>query len=513
MIPKPLILMILDGWGLSNCCEGNAVAEACPRNFQSFWENYPHTCLEASGLKVGLPAGLMGNSEVGHLNMGAGRVVYQEITRISKAIEDGDFYKNTELNKAVDFALNSNGALHLLGLVSDGGVHSTMEHIYGLLRLAKNKGLDKVFVHAFLDGRDVPPASALDYIESLETTMQEIGVGRVATVIGRYYAMDRDKRWERNQRAYECMVMGKGHTSANAREAIKKSYDNNVTDEFVEPVVIFDEAGTPVRLIKDGDGVIFFNFRADRARQITRAFVDKEFKGFEREYRPDTYYVCMTQYDVTIKAPVAFMPQNLHNTLGEYLSDKGLRQLRIAETEKYAHVTFFFNGGVEEPNLNEDRILIPSPKVATYDLQPEMSAYEVTERVLQEIEQDKYDVIIMNYANPDMVGHTGVMEAAEKAVLTVDDCLGRVLDAVLARQGVVLVTADHGNAELMYSEESGQPHTAHTTNLVPLIIVGEAYKGRNIRMGGSLEDIAPTLLGILELPQPEEMTGRSLIEN
>ncbi|MGE5417534.1 MAG: 2,3-bisphosphoglycerate-independent phosphoglycerate mutase [Acidobacteriota bacterium] len=513
MIPKPLILMILDGWGLSNCCEGNAVAEACPRNFQYFWDNYPHTCLDASGLKVGLPAGLMGNSEVGHLNMGAGRVVYQEITRISKAIEDGSFYNNTELNKAVDYALDSGGALHLLGLVSDGGVHSTMEHIYALLRLAKNKGLGRVFIHPFLDGRDVPPASALGYIASLETAMQEIGVGQIATIMGRYYAMDRDKRWERNQRAYETMVCGRGLTAVSAQEAIKRSYENDVTDEFVEPVVIVDESGKPVRLINDGDGVVFFNFRADRARQITRAFVDKEFKGFERDTRPDTYYVCLTQYDVTIKAPVAFMPQNLHNTLGEYLSDKGLRQLRIAETEKYAHVTFFFNGGVEEPNLNEDRILIPSPKVATYDLKPEMSAYEVTERVLKEIEQGSYDVIIMNYANPDMVGHTGIIEAAEKAVLTVDDCMGRVLDAVLARSGLVMVTADHGNAELMFSKESGQPHTAHTTNLVPFILVGEAYKGRSLNAGGSLEDIAPTMLGILELPQPEEMTGRSLIES
>ncbi|MGE5396418.1 MAG: 2,3-bisphosphoglycerate-independent phosphoglycerate mutase [Chitinophagales bacterium] len=510
MIPKPLLLMILDGWGNSDCREGNAIHDAHPENFLRLKKTYPFTLLSTSGLDVGLPLGQMGNSEVGHLNMGAGRVVFQEITRISQAIESGSFFENREFISAMDFALENGGALHLLGLLSDGGVHSLLEHLVALIRMASDRGINTVYVHAFLDGRDVPPASAQVYITDLQRAMQEIGIGEIATVMGRYYAMDRDKRWDRNERAYRAMVLGEGLKAASPYEAVKQSYDKDVTDEFVEPTVIVDDAGNPQGLIKDGDGVIFFNFRADRARQITRAFVDREFTPFDRGDRLNIYYVCLTQYDATIKAPVAFMPQSLNNTLGEYLADQGLKQLRIAETEKYAHVTFFFNGGVESPNTNEDRILIPSPKVATYDLKPEMSAYEVTDRVLSEIDRDYYDVIIMNYANPDMVGHTGIMKAAVTAIRTVDACLERVINQVLAHNGTVLLTADHGNAELMY-EPDGSPVTAHTTNLVPFIIIGEKYRGKNLRSGASLQDIAPTMLKILELPIPKEMTGKSLL--
>lgn len=512
-MPKPVVLMVLDGWGISDCREGNAIEEACPQNFKRLWETYPSTALKASGLEVGLPRGQMGNSEVGHLNIGAGRTVFQEITRISGAIEDGSFFENKELNQAIDYALKNGGALHLMGLLSDGGVHSHIEHLEALLRLAKIRGLKKVFVHAFLDGRDVPPRSAGTYISRLQEFMEREGVGLIATVMGRYYAMDRDNRWERTEKAFLAMVEGEGIKAPCAMAAVNQSYEKRVTDEFVEPTVIVDQEGRPLVLVKDGDGVIFFNFRADRARQITRAFVDKEFAGFTRPSRPRTYFVCFTQYDVTIKAPVAFMPQNLSNTLGEYLAKKGLRQLRIAETEKYAHVTFFFNGGVEEPNVNEDRILIPSPKVPTYNLKPEMSAYEITERVIAEIKRDVYDVIIMNYANPDMVGHTGVFEAAVKAIKAVDECLNKVVEAVLKRQGVVLITSDHGNAEKMYEDTTCQPHTAHTTNLVPFILVGEEFKTRRLKKEGSLRDIAPTLLEVVGLPVPEEMTGRSLIDD
>lgn len=511
MAPIPLVLIILDGWGEKGSCEKNAIAQADPQVFKALRQKYPCTLLEASALKVGLPQGQMGNSEVGHLNIGAGRTVYQEITRISQEINDGSFFENRELKKVMDYALNHGGSLHLMGLVSDGGVHSHLEHIVALLELAHRQGLARVYVHAFLDGRDVPPVSALTYIQSLEDTMSRLGIGKIATVMGRYYAMDRDKRWDRNQRAFEAMVEGKGIRAYGAREAIESSYQAKTTDEFMEPAIVVDDAGVPVGLVRDGDGIIFFNFRADRARQITRAFVDHEFKGFPRARRPETCFVCFTQYDVTIKAPVAFMPQNLHNTLGDYLSQKGFRQLRIAETEKYAHVTFFFNGGVERPNVNEDRILVPSPQVATYDLQPEMSAIQVTERVVAEIEKGTYDVVILNYANPDMVGHTGNMEAAVAAIKTVDRCLGQVVRTVQKAKGVLIVTSDHGNAETMSDEETGQPHTAHTTNRVPFILVGEAYQGKRLREGGSLRDIAPTMLKILGLPIPREMTGETLI--
>lgn len=511
VVPKPLVLMILDGWGEAPPGEANAITQACPENFLALQAEFPHTFLETSGLEVGLPRGQMGNSEVGHLNMGAGRTVYQEITRISRAVEDGSFYENQEFNKVIDHCLGQGGALHLMGLVSDGGVHSSMDHLVALLELARRRGLDNVYVHAFLDGRDVPPMSALNYLDFLEDKLHHLRVGRIATVMGRFYAMDRDKRWERNELAFAAMVKGQGVNFSSAQEAVKSSYAEEITDEFMKPAVVVDESCSPIGLMRDGDGIIFFNFRADRARQITRAFVDREFSGFERPFRPDTYYVCLTQYDATIKAPVAFMPQNLPDTLGEYLSKQGLRQLRVAETEKYAHVTFFFNGGVEEPNINEDRVLIPSPPVATYDLLPQMSAFEITSRLIGEIEKEKYDVIIINYANPDMVGHTGVMAAAVTAVKTVDQCLSQVVEKVREMGGVVLITADHGNAESMRDEDSHQPHTAHTTNPVPFIIAGDAYRGRRLREGGSLRDIAPTMLGLLNLDVPQEMTGTSLL--
>ncbi len=512
MAARPLVLMILDGWGLSEACPSNAITLADPRNFYRLQAEYPYTCLEASGRAVGLPEGQMGNSEVGHLNIGAGRIVYQEITRITEAIEDGSFFENPELVAALEHAKSRGGAVHLMGLVSDGGVHSHLEHLYALLELCRRKGVNEVFIHCFLDGRDVPPSSALTYIRDLEEHMKKLGVGKIATVMGRYWAMDRDKNWERVEKAYLAMVTGEGIKAANARAAVQRSYELRVTDEFVEPTVIVDAEGQPLSTVKDGDSIIFFNFRADRARQITQAFVDEEFSGFHRPVFPRTYFVCMTQYDVTIDAPVAFGPQNLSNTLGEVLSRAGLRQLRIAETEKYAHVTFFFNGGVEEPNPGEDRILIPSPRVPTYNLKPEMSAYEVTERVIEEIMQGKYDVIVLNYANPDMVGHTGVLEAAVQAIKAVDECMGRVVETVKRMGGITIVTADHGNAETMCEPGTEEPHTAHTCSRVPFILVSEEHRRCRLRKGGSLRDIAPTMLFLLNLPVPPEMTGKNLIQ-
>ncbi|MGS0763374.1 2,3-bisphosphoglycerate-independent phosphoglycerate mutase [Syntrophomonas curvata] len=511
MTITPVVLMILDGWGLRDTDQGNAITLADPRNFYRLWDEYPSTCLKCSGLDVGLPRGLMGNSEVGHLNMGSGRIVFQEITRISSAIEDGSFYKNRELNAAMDYAQKNKGAVHLMGLLSDGGVHSHMEHIYALLQLCQDRGMKNVYVHAFLDGRDVNPKSAAQYVTALEKKMNELGVGKIASLSGRYYAMDRDNHWERIEKAYDALVLGEGVKAPNAYAAIENSYEARVNDEFVEPVVIVDDKGDPVATIKDGDGLIFFNFRADRARQITRAFVEPVMDKFERRLRPRIYYVCMTQYDATIDAPVAFLPQNLDNTLGEVLGEHHLHQLRIAETEKYAHVTFFFNGGVEEPNPGEDRILVPSPNVATYNLQPEMSAPEVTARVLKAIERDYYEVIIINFANPDMVGHTGVLEAAVQAVKTVDECMAQIVDAVLTRGGCVLITADHGNCEMMICQETGGPHTAHTTDQVPFILAGDRFKGQSLRADASLRDIAPTMLALLGIPIPEEMTGKPLI--
>jgi len=499
--------MILDGFGLAPRGEGNAVSRGEMINFGKLIEDYPYTCLQASGEAVGLPEGQMGNSEVGHLNIGAGRIVYQELTRISRSIRDGSFFTNEILLGAVRSAKEKGGSLHLMGLVSDGGVHSHVEHLYALLDLAKGEGLKKVYIHAFLDGRDVPPASASEYLEQLEETCREKGIGEVATIMGRYYAMDRDKRWERTERAYLAMVTGRGHTAVSAAEAIRRSYEQNVTDEFVEPVVITRQ-GKPLAVVQDNDSIIFFNFRADRARQLTRAFVDEDFEHFERPGGClGVQFVCMTQYDVTIPAPVAFPPQHLNNILGEVISAAGLKQLRIAETEKYAHVTFFFNGGVEEPFPGEDRLLIPSPKVATYDLKPEMSAYEVTVAVLDLL--DRYDFIVLNYANPDMVGHTGVLEACIAAIKAVDECIGKIAAAMKERRAPLLITGDHGNAEEML-EPDGGPHTAHTTNPVPFVLVDDSHREVSLREG-SLRDIAPTVLDILGLAKPAEMTGESLI--
>lgn len=511
MSKKPVMLMILDGWGNREAADDNAVSLANPGNFYRLEDEYPNTLLQCSGKSVGLPHGQMGNSEVGHLNMGAGRVVYQEISRISNAIEDESFFENKELLKAVNFARKNNGAVHLLGLLSDGGVHSHMDHLYALLDLCKRSDLKKVFVHGFLDGRDVAPKSALTYVDALETKMKNMEIGKIASLGGRFYGMDRDNRWERIERAYHSIVMGKGLQAATAQAAIQNSYEARVTDEFMEPVAIVGQYGEAIGPVRDGDSVIFFNFRADRARQISHAFVDVDMDKFERQIFPNVHYTCMTRYDINLKAPVAFPPQNLDNTLGEVLSQKKIRQLRIAETEKYAHLTFFFNGGVEEANSGEDRILVPSPKVATYNLQPEMSAGEISRQLIEEIDKDLYDVIMVNYANPDMVGHTGILEAAVKAVKAVDSCMIEVVNKVLEKEGTVLITADHGNCEQMLNPDTGTPLTQHTTSLVPFILVSGQHKMRRLRNNGSLQDIAPTMLGLLNIQKPPEMTGKSLI--
>ena len=495
--------MILDGFGIAPE-KGNAIKAANKPNIDRLFSNNPITQIGASGLDVGLPDGQMGNSEVGHTNIGAGRIVYQELTRITKTIQEDKLKDNEAIVKAMDNALEKGTSLHLMGLMSPGGVHSHMEHLYGILQLAKDKGLEKVYVHAFLDGRDVPPASAKEYIQECVDKMAEIGVGKIATISGRYYAMDRDNRWERVVKAYSAMVYGEGVKATDPVAAVQESYDKEVTDEFVVPVVV--EGGDT---IKENDSIIFFNFRPDRAREITRTFVDPDFEGFERKngFFPVSF-VCMTQYDATMpNVDVAFKPQSLKNTLGEYISDKGLTQLRIAETEKYAHVTFFFNGGVEKQYEGEDRILVKSPAVATYDMQPEMSAYEVTDKLVEAIKSGKYDMIILNFANCDMVGHTGIFDAAVKAVEAVDECVGKVTDAIAEMGGVALITADHGNADKMV-EDDGKPFTAHTTNPVPFCVIGYDCK---LREGGVLADIAPTMLEILGLPHPEEMTGKSLI--
>lgn len=501
---KPLILMILDGFGIGTNY-GNAIRAAKKPNMEHIFSTNPWGLIAASGMDVGLPDGQMGNSEVGHTNIGAGRVVYQELTRITKAIKDGDVLKNEVLVNSMKNAAEDGKALHFMGLLSPGGVHSHMTHLYGLVEMAKTLGVKNVYVHAFLDGRDVPPSSAKDYVEECQKKLDEIGVGKIATVSGRYYAMDRDNNWDRVEKAYSALVYGEGVKADNAVDAVAASYAEGVTDEFVVPTVCVENA-----TIKSGDSVIFYNFRPDRAREITRTFVDPDFSGFERRngFFP-LNYVCMTQYDATMpNVEVAFKPQKLSNMFGEYISQKGLTQLRIAETEKYAHVTFFFNGGVETVSEGEDRCLIPSPKVATYDLQPEMSAYEVTKNVVERIESGKYDVIILNFANCDMVGHTGVFEAAVKAVEAVDDCVGQVIKAVKKLDGVALITADHGNADKML-DENGEPFTAHTTNLVPFVVVNHPCE---LRDGGRLADIAPTMLKLLGLPQPEEMDGESIIK-
>jgi 2,3-bisphosphoglycerate-independent phosphoglycerate mutase len=499
--------MILDGFGIAPKSDGNAVEAAKKPNFEGFMAKYPHTELQASGLFVGLPDGQMGNSEVGHLNIGSGRVIYQELTRITKEIEEGGFFINEALLTAVNNAKNNNKALHLMGLLSNGGVHSHIDHIKGLLDLAKKSGLTEVYLHGFMDGRDVPPSSGKDFVVEIENYMKEIGVGKIATLSGRYYAMDRDNRWERVELAYNAMVLGKGEKANSAIEAMENSYHDNKTDEFVLPVVV-DENGR----IKDGDAVIFFNFRPDRARELTRAINDKTFSGFERETLGLTF-VTMTQYDKTLEGvEVAYRPETISNTLGEFVSNQGKNQLRIAETEKYAHVTFFFNGGVEKEYPGEDRALILSPKVATYDLKPEMSAYEVTEELLNRLDQDKYDMVILNFANPDMVGHTGVMSAAVKAIEVVDECLGKIANKVLEKNGDLFITADHGNAEVMIDFSTGNPFTAHTTDPVPFVWVSNNTEGKGLKTG-KLADIAPTMLERMGLVAPTEMTGKSLIVN
>ena len=508
MSKKPVVLMVLDGYGLSDRTEGNAIAMANTPVMDKLMKEYPFVKGNASGLYVGLPDGQMGNSEVGHMNIGAGRIIYQDLTRITKAIEDGEFYKNEELLAAMENCKKNNSDLHLFGLLSDGGVHSHISHIYGLLEMAKKNGVSNVYVHAFLDGRDTPPASAKDFVARLEDKMAEIGVGKVASLAGRYYAMDRDNNWDRVKEAYLSLTTGEGKSADNAVKALEESYAADVTDEFVVPTVI-TENGKPLSVVKPDDSVIFFNFRPDRAREMTRAFCDDKFTGFEREYIPTTF-VCFKDYDESIPNKlVAFKKEEIKNTFGEFLANNGKKQLRLAETEKYAHVTFFFNGGVEEPNEGEDRILVKSPKVATYDLQPEMSAPEVCQKFTDAIRSGKYDVIITNFANPDMVGHTGIMDAVVKAIETVDECVGKVVEAVKEVDGVMFICADHGNAEKLI-DDNGEPYTAHTTNPVPFILVNydEAY---TLKENGKLCDIIPTLIDIMELEKPAEMTGESLL--
>lgn len=513
MSKKPTVLMILDGFGINEKTEGNAIALAKKPVLDQLMKKYPYVLGNASGMAVGLPDGQMGNSEVGHLNMGAGRIVYQELTRITKAIQDGDFFENEELNKAVDNCKKNNTALHLFGLLSDGGVHSHNTHLYGLLELAKKKGLEKVYVHCFLDGRDTAPTSGKGFMEDLEAKMKEIGVGKIASVMGRYYAMDRDNRWDRVEKAYAALVYGEGVKTTNAVAAVSASYDEGVNDEFVVPTVV-EEDGKAIAPITAGDSVIFFNFRPDRAREMTRAFCADEFDGFERKGgRLPLTFVCFTEYDVTIPhKSIAFKKVSITNTFGEYLAAHHMTQARIAETEKYAHVTFFFNGGVEAPNEGEDRILVNSPKVATYDLQPEMSAYAVADKLVEAIKSDKYDVIIVNFANPDMVGHTGISDAAIKAVETVDACVGKAYDALLEVDGQMFICADHGNAEQLIDYDNGEPFTAHTTNPVPFILVNydDNY---TLKENGCLADIIPTLIEMMGMEKPVEMTGTSLLQH
>lgn len=507
---KPTVLLILDGYGERKEKDGNAIALANTPVMDKLKKEFPYVEGQASGLFVGLPDGQMGNSEVGHMNMGAGRIVYQELTRITKAIEDGDFFENKALKEAVEHCKKENSALHFMGLVSSGGVHSHIGHIYGLLELAKREGLKKVYLHAFLDGRDTPPDSGKSFLMDVEKKMRELGVGEIATISGRYYAMDRDKNYDRVEKAYRAMVDGTGEKASSVEEAIDASYAKKVYDEFVLPTVI--EKDGAVHTVSDGDAMIFFNFRPDRAREICHAFCDDEFNFFNRGPRKKVFFVCFTDYDPTIpNKRVAFEKEEIHNTLGEVVSNLGKNQLRIAETEKYAHVTFFFNGGKEEPYKNEDRILVPSPKeVPTYDLKPEMSCYTVTEKLTEAIRSGKYDLVVANFANPDMVGHTGVLSAAIKAIEVVDECMGKVVDAVESMHGNLFILADHGNADIMIDEKTGEPYTAHTTNPVPFILVSE--EKHKLREGGCLADVAPTLLELMGIPQPKQMTGKSLLE-
>jgi 2,3-bisphosphoglycerate-independent phosphoglycerate mutase len=502
-------LIILDGFGLRDVTRGNAVALARKPNFDRYWSTYPHTTLTASGEAVGLPEGQMGNSEVGHLNIGAGRIVYQDLTRISKSIKEGEFFQNETLLAAVRHAKQKQKKLHLFGLVSDGGVHSHIDHLFALLELAKREGLQDVYIHAFLDGRDVAPDSAKRYVEQLLEKINELGVGKIATVQGRYYAMDRDKRWERTEKSYRAMVYAEGPRYTDPVQAVAESYSKSVFDEFVMPTVIVDEKGDPVAQIESEDAVIFFNFRPDRAIQLSQVFTNKDFRGFDRgdKFPQNLFFVCLTLFSETVDGYVAYKPKDLDNTFGEVMVQHNKKQLRIAETEKYPHVTFFFSGGRDVELPGETRILINSPKVATYDLKPEMSAYEVAEACVQEIDADKHDVIILNFANPDMVGHSGMLEPTIKAVEATDECLGKVVEAVLGKGGVAMIIADHGNAEIII-DDNGRPHTAHTTNPVPCIVT---KTGISLRDGGILADVAPTLLDLMNIPKPQEMTGQSLI--
>ncbi|MED3886197.1 2,3-bisphosphoglycerate-independent phosphoglycerate mutase [Priestia aryabhattai] len=510
MSKKPVALIILDGFALRDEDKGNAVTHAKKPNFDRFWNEYPHATLQASGEAVGLPEGQMGNSEVGHLNIGAGRIVYQSLTRVNVAIREGEFEQNETLVAAVKHAKEKGTNLHLFGLLSDGGVHSHIEHLYALLRLAKSEGLEKVYIHGFLDGRDVAPQSAETYLKELNEKIEEYGVGEIATLSGRYYSMDRDKRWERVEKSYRAMVYGEGPSYTSAEECVKDSYENGIYDEFVLPSVITKEDGSPVATIQDEDAVIFYNFRPDRAIQISNTFANEDFRSFDRgeKHPKNLHFVCLTHFSETVDGYVAFKPINLDNTLGEVLSQNNLKQLRIAETEKYPHVTFFMSGGREAEFPGETRILIDSPKVATYDLKPEMSAYEVTDALLAEIEGDKQDAILLNFANPDMVGHSGMLEPTVKAIETVDECLGKIVDAILAKGGTAIITADHGNADEVITLE-GNPMTAHTTNPVPVIVTKQ---GLELREDGILGDLAPTMLTLLDVAHPKEMTGKTLIK-
>jgi len=509
--------MIRDGWGYnpnSDEDEYNAIKCANTPVDDMLMAEYPNCLIHTSGEDVGLPDGTMGNSEVGHQNIGAGRIVPQESVRISKSIRDGSFFENAEFLNLVRIVKNNNGKMHVMGLCSDIGVHSLLDHLYGLLELARRNHIEDVFIHAFTDGRDSAPDSGAGYIADIERKAEEIGAGKIASVMGRFYAMDRDSRWDRVQKAYECMRIGKGLKAASAAEAIANSYEREVTDEFIEPTCVVNEDGVPIATIDDGDGVIFFNFRGDRPREITRALVDSDFKEFPRTAKPDIYFVCLTEYDATIPVPVAFpkLPK-MKNILGAYWGSLGLRQFRCAETEKYAHVTFFFNDYTEKPFPGEDRQIVPSPRVRTYDLKPEMSAYEVADVVLERLGSDKYDVVVVNFANPDMVGHTGILSAAIRAAEAVDECVGKILDKVKSMGGAAIITADHGNFERMWDTARNKPHTAHTVGDVPLIVFDERFKNSKLRQGGRLADIGPTLLQMMDLPQPEEMTGKSLLKN
>ncbi|HSD22464.1 MAG TPA: 2,3-bisphosphoglycerate-independent phosphoglycerate mutase [Anaeromyxobacter sp.] len=511
--PKPVLLVILDGWGIRSERDANAIAVAGTPNMDALVREFPHTAIETSGLSVGLPEGQMGNSEVGHTNLGAGRIVYQDLVRINRAVEDGSFFKNDALLLACRRAKESGGALHLMGLLSDGGVHSHIEHLFALVELARREGVPRTFVHAFMDGRDTPPKSGLDYMAQLEKRLRDTGYGKVAVVSGRYYAMDRDKRWDRVALAYAAMVKGEGQRAPSGVAAMETAYGRGETDEFVKPTVVVNGDGKPVGTVRDGDAVLFFNFRADRAREITRALADEGFKEFDRGHAPRlSAYVCMTEYDKTFPYPVAYATQDLTEIFPEIVSHAGVKQLRCAETEKYAHVTFFFNGGRETVFPGEDRILVPSPRdVKTYDEKPEMSAREVTDKLVAAIGTGQYGFVLVNYANPDMVGHTGILDAAVKAVTVVDECVGRLWQAAKAQRMAMLVTADHGNCEMMTDPQTGQPHTAHTLNPVPFILADPDFRGAKLRAKGVLADVAPTALQVMGLPQPKEMKGLGLL--